>query len=86
MIKIAIAGAGKGGKALLDIFHNNGETQVVGITDKDKNAPALRLAKECGIFSTDTIDELYCQKPDIILNVTGNAEISEYIRKSSPIL
>ncbi|GJQ50113.1 MAG: hypothetical protein HKUEN01_24990 [Candidatus Kuenenia stuttgartiensis] len=84
MIKIAIAGAGKGGKALLDIFHNNGETQVVGITDKDKNAPALRLAKECGIFSTDTIDELYCQKPDIILNVTGNAEISEYIRKSSP--
>ncbi|MBM4054564.1 MAG: diguanylate cyclase [Planctomycetes bacterium] len=84
MIKIAVVGAGKGGKALLDIFHANGGVQVVGITDTDKNAPALRLAKELGIVIANDISGLYSQKPDVVLNVTGNSAITELIRKSSP--
>lgn len=50
MIKVAIAGAGKGGSYLLEVFHINGEVKVVGITDKDNKAPGLNLAKEWGCF------------------------------------
>ena len=50
MIKVAIVGAGKGGSSLMDVFHANGEVKVVGITDKDKNATGLRLARQWSVF------------------------------------
>ena len=43
MIKIAVIGAGNGGSALLDIFHTNGNVKIIGITDKDRDAPGLNL-------------------------------------------
>jgi len=83
-IKIAMVGAGRGGKALLDIFQTDDNIEVVGITDKDKMALGLGLAKEMGVFIADEVKGLYGREPDIILNVTGSAEVSECIRKSSP--
>jgi len=84
MIKVAIVGAGKGGVSLLNVFHINGEVKVVGITDKDKKAPGITLAKEWGIFIAKDIEYLYSQRPEIIINATGNPEISELIKKTSP--
>lgn len=84
MIKVAIVGAGKGGSALLDVFHTNGEVKVVGITDSDKNAPALTLAKELGIFVADDVKALYNQKPDIVINATGSPEVGEFIKANAP--
>jgi two-component system, NtrC family, sensor kinase len=43
MIKIAVIGAGNGGSALLDIFHTNGKVKILGIPDKDRDAPGLNL-------------------------------------------
>lgn len=76
-------GAGRGGSALLDIFHTNGSVKIVGITDKDKNAPGLSLAKEWGIFIAEDIKELCSHKPDIVINATGKAEISKHITEIS---
>lgn len=84
MLKIAVIGAGKGGSALLDIFHTNGNVKVVGITDKDKNAPGITLAKEYEIYISEDINGLYNQEPDIIVNATGNPEISGFIKKTAP--
>lgn len=84
MIKVAIVGAGKGGVSLLDVFHINGEVKVVGITDKNKKAPGLSRAKEWGIFVAKDIEYLYSQRPEIIINTTGNPEISESIKRNSP--
>ena len=84
MIKIAVIGAGNGGSALLDIFHTNGNVKIVGITDKDKNAPGLNLAKEWGIFIAEDIKQFYSHKPDIIINATGKPEVSEFIKESFP--
>ncbi len=86
MIKVAIVGAGKGGSALLDVFHTNGEVRVVGITDKDKNAGGLSLAKGWGIFVASDIKDLYGQNPDIVINATGETGVSELIKDSSPYL
>ena len=84
MIKVAIVGAGKGGVSLLNVFHINGEVTVVGITDKNRKAPGITLAKEWGIFVAKDIEYLYSQRPEIIINATGNPEISELIKKNSP--
>ncbi|HHT9107889.1 MAG TPA: diguanylate cyclase [Candidatus Wunengus sp. YC64] len=84
MIKIAVIGAGNGGRALLDIFHTNGNVKIIGITDKDKNAPGLNLAKEWGIFVAEDIKEFYSYKPDIIINATGKPGVSEFIKESFP--
>lgn len=84
MLKIAVIGAGKGGSALLDIFHTNGNVRVVGITDKDKNAPGIILAKKYEIYASEDINGLYSQKPDIIINATGNPEVSKLIKKTTP--
>ena len=84
MLKIAVIGAGKGGSALLDIFHTNGSVEIVGVTDRDKNAPGLNLAKEWSIFIAEDIKELYGQKPDIVINATGKPEISKFIVDNFP--
>ena len=67
MIKIAIIGAGKGGSALLDIFHANEEVKVVGITDEDRGAPGLVLAEKWGIVVAGDINEICRHKPDIVI-------------------
>ena len=84
MLKIAVIGAGKGGSALLDIFHSNGNVKIIGITDQNKNAEGLRLAKEWGIFVAKDIKELCSHNPDIVINATGNTEIGKQAREIAP--
>jgi diguanylate cyclase (GGDEF)-like protein/PAS domain S-box-containing protein len=83
MIKVAIVGAGKGGSALLDIFQSNGVVKNVGITDKDDNAPALRIAREWGVFVARDLGELLLQGPDIVINVTGDPGVSGLMRETA---
>jgi len=82
MIKVAIVGAGQGGTALLEVFHINGEVKVVGITDKDKNAPGINLAKEWGIVVARDIKGLCRHKPEIVINATGRSDITKLIKKA----
>jgi diguanylate cyclase (GGDEF)-like protein/PAS domain S-box-containing protein len=84
MIKIGIIGAGKGGSALLDVFHTNGEVKVVGITDRDKKAPGLSLAKEWGIFVAKDLKELFRKKPDVVVNATGDLKVSKLVKDTTP--
>jgi PAS domain S-box-containing protein len=81
MIRVAIAGAGKAGLALLDIFQSNGVVKNVGITDTDENAPALLVAREWGVFIAKDIGELLAQEPDVVINVTGDADVGRMIRE-----
>ena len=84
MIKVAIVGAGKGGSYLLEVFHINGEVKVVGITDKDNKAPGLNLAKDWGIFIASDVNYLFSQRPEIIINSTGEPKVSDFIKQAAP--
>ncbi len=85
MIRVAIAGAGKAGRALLDIFQSNGVVRNVGITDRDENAPGLVVAKEWGVFIAKDVGELLAQEPDVVINVTGDPDVGRIVReKGSP--
>ncbi len=84
MINIGIVGAGKGGSGLLEVFIANGDVRVIGVTDTDPHAPGLSLAKNHGIYIANSIEELSAKNPHIIINATGNPEVSDYIRQSFP--
>ncbi len=83
MITIGIVGAGETGAALLEVFHTNGEVSITGITDRDKSAQGIALAKERGIFIARDIDELLKQGPNIVINATGDPEVYNVVRKTA---
>jgi diguanylate cyclase (GGDEF)-like protein/PAS domain S-box-containing protein len=84
MLKVAIVGAGKAGSALLEMFLANGTVETVGIADRDESAPALAAAREAGIRTTDDLRGLCGLGADIILNVTGDNNVTKQIRQLTP--
>ncbi|MDT8316616.1 MAG: sensor domain-containing diguanylate cyclase [bacterium] len=80
MTKLFIIGGGVGGAALLPILHDDKEIEVVGIADTRNDAPGLVKARELGIaISNDYAEFLSKVRTDVIVNVTGNNDVSRDI-------
>ena len=78
--KIAILGGGKGGSALLSLFSHLPGIEIVGITDKDPNAPALKRANELRIpVVHDAISLIASEGTDLIVDVTGDPHMQQLI-------
>jgi len=78
--KIAILGGGKGGSALLSLFSHLPGIEIVGITDKDPNALALKRANELRIpVVHDAISLIASEGTDLIVDVTGDPHIQQLI-------
>ncbi len=84
MIKVGIVGAGRAGSSLLRIFLSNGTVKTVGITDRNRNAPGIGIARRKKVFVANDIAELYTRAPDIMINVTGDREVGKEISKNAP--
>ncbi len=84
MINVGIVGAGRGGSSLLEVFIANGEVNVVGITDRDPEAPGLKLAKAHGIYVAPSLDALARRAPHILINATGDPTLTENLRRDFP--
>ncbi len=84
MINIGIVGAGKGGTELLRVFLTNGDVNVIGITDNNQSAQGLKLARENGIFASNNIEALIDRNPHIIINATGEQDVTTRIRNKWP--
>ena len=88
---IIILGGGKGGTALLESFLNLPRVRVLGIADKNPNAPGLKLARLHHIPTSLTPVELLEQKDiHLIVNVTGDPAIPDllehYTRAGTEVL
>jgi diguanylate cyclase (GGDEF)-like protein/PAS domain S-box-containing protein len=81
---IAIIGGGKGGSALLSVLSKEQDIVIVGIADKNPQAPAFKIAQEFGIFTTSDLKDIVSKKPDIIINVTGDSSLNSVLRRRSP--
>lgn len=83
--KVAIVGAGRGGRALLDLFHQISSIEVVGIADRDPRAPGLQRAREYQIPVTTDVAALV-RNPEIglILDVTGDPGMEAVLRTQKP--
>jgi signal transduction histidine kinase len=89
-VGILIVGAGKGGKALLEVFLPKGsvpprEINIVGVVDIDEKAPGIKLAKKLGIPTADDYREFIKSKNlSIIIDVTGKPQVSQEINRDKP--
>lgn len=83
MTNVSIIGAGRGGTALLNIFFQDKEVQIVAVVDINLDAEGIKLAKRYNIpITKDFRDLLKRDDIDVIVDVSGNKEVAETIIKS----
>src|SRR5215468_8001961 len=76
MTKVVIVGAGKGGRALLEMIVGDPTVSIVGVADANAWAPGLELARRLNIpVSTDFRELIRDQRLDLIIDVTGNPQV-----------
>jgi len=82
MTKVVIVGAGKGGRALLEMFRGDSTVTIVGIADVNPWAPGLELARRLNIpVATDVKQLIADPRLDLIIDVTGNADVQRAIQE-----
>jgi hypothetical protein len=80
MTRVILIGAGKGGKALLDLLHEDPTVQVVGVADVDGQAVGLVRARELGLpVTTDFGELLKGNSADLIIDVIGDPKVGREI-------
>lgn len=83
--KVAILGAGRGGRALVDLLHHVPSIKIVGIADRNPAAPGLERARELGIsVTTDVPDLISNHGAGLILDVTGDPKMETYLHGHKP--
>lgn len=84
-MRVGIVGAGQGGNKVLTVLLRLPEVEVVGICDRDPEAPGMVRARELGL-STWTELELLLKQPDldVIIEVTGSSAVQEKLQQSLP--
>lgn len=85
MIKVGIVGAGQGGASMLKALHGLAEVDLLGIADINNDAPGMQLAREFGVFTTKSIEDLL-KKPglDILIEATGSQKVLEMVYAAKP--
>jgi signal transduction histidine kinase len=85
-IRVAIVGAGRGGTALLDVLHQIGTIEIVGIADKDPSAPGLQRAHELNVPIYDGVADLIKnQGLNLVMDVTGDPAMESVLQKQAPV-
>ncbi|GGJ94615.1 sigma-54-dependent Fis family transcriptional regulator [Lentibacillus kapialis] len=84
MKRVLIVGAGKGGRALLDILHNTEKMAIVGMIDINPEAKGLKIAEGYGIPVSTNYYNWMEDDIDIIVEATGNdAVLAELLNRRS---
>lgn len=82
---MVIVGAGKGGRALLEMFAGDPTVSILGVADLNPWAPGLDLARRLNVPVTTDYRELVGDpRADLIIDVTGNAEVQRTILRLKP--
>jgi transcriptional regulator with PAS, ATPase and Fis domain len=85
MTKVAIVGAGKGGRALLEMFAGDPTVTILGVGDVNPWAPGLELARRLDIpVVTDLRGLIADPRLDLIIDVTGSPEVQRTILELKP--
>ncbi len=81
-VRVAIVGGGRGGSSIYRALHSMEHVEIAAVADTNPEAPAMRLARADGIFTTGSTREI-CGLPDlqIIIEATGLPEVQAEIRQ-----
>ena len=79
-MNIVILGAGRGGRALLDLFSHLPGVKILGITDKNPTAVGLGRARELGVTIVgDPVRLIASEHANLIVDVTGSLDMEQLI-------
>ena len=85
MTRIILIGAGRGGRALVELFHKDPSIEIVGVADKDEGAPGIVLARELGLpVAANYRKFLKADAADLIIDVTGDPDVGREIYRLRP--
>jgi transcriptional regulator with PAS, ATPase and Fis domain len=85
MTRVILIGAGTGGKALVELFRKDPTVEIVGVVDKNAEAPGLVLARELGLPATTNYRELLTSEgADLVIDVTGDPDVRREIYELKP--
>ncbi len=89
VFNVAIVGASHGCLAIMDLLsvdsHRQLRMKLIGVADIDPEAPGIKRAKELNVYTTaDYHDLLSLTDLNLILELTGNNEISKSIQAEKP--
>jgi transcriptional regulator with GAF, ATPase, and Fis domain len=80
--RVVIVGAGKGGRALLEMFVGDPTVAMVGVADVNPWAPGLELARRLNIPVASDFRELIADpRLDLVIDVTGDPEVHRAIHR-----
>ncbi|GAB4486407.1 MAG: hypothetical protein OHK006_14240 [Thermodesulfovibrionales bacterium] len=82
MLRIAIAGGGIGGSALISLLRGDRNVELVGLYEPKPESPGVVLARKWGIPVYPDLGGLVPAGPEIVINVTGDADLSRKIREA----
>src|SRR5437867_2151044 len=85
MTKVVIIGAGKGGRALLEMFVGDPTVTILGIADLNPWAPGLELARRLNVPVATGLGALVADPTvDLIIDVTGRTDVERAIQTLKP--
>ena len=85
MTNVVIVGAGKGGRALLEMFVGDPSVSVLGVADLNAWAPGIEFARRLNIPVTMEYRELVTHpRVDLIIDVTGSQQVQADILALKP--
>ena len=89
-LRVAVVGGGSACYQLLQILHGDRPTglriQILGVCDKNPQAPGMRYAEELGILTTTSIQDLFrLPKLNLIIELTGDREVAEQLSQQKPV-
>ena len=84
-VRMFIIGAGKGGKALIELFSGSKTIEIIGVVDINQDAPGMELAKELKIPVARDYRKFINKKGlNQIFNATGSDEVQEELIRAKP--
>ncbi len=83
MLRVAIAGGTIGASAMISLLRGDANISITGVYEKNLDTPGVILAKKWKIPVFDDVPSLCSSRPEMVINVTGDADLSERIRALS---
>jgi predicted homoserine dehydrogenase-like protein len=83
-VRVAVVGGGRMGSPLITDLMSRPFVEMVAVCDVDTESPGVRLARDNGIFVTDSVDELagMGEDIDIIIEVSGDPDVKPRLKNA----
>ncbi len=88
-MNVAIVGGGKACQNLLKVLDKDRlsrlKMKLLGVSDRDPNAPGILYAKELDLFTTTNLQELFTLEGlNLLIELTGSEKVREEILRTKP--